>query len=79
MKVIIKPALKPQLFATSWLGLFETPITADKRLRYASPKFLPSATSFIHKTLGEMFTTGQNIKTMNTLKKGGDKSWKTWL
>jgi len=28
-------------------------ITADKRLRYASPK-LPSATSFIHKTLSEM-------------------------
>ena len=27
--------------------------TADKRLRYASPK-LPSATSFIRKTLGEM-------------------------
>ena len=27
-------------------------ITADKRLRYASPK-LPSATSFIRKTLGE--------------------------
>jgi len=53
MKVIIKPALKPQLFATSWLGLFETPITADKRLGYASPK-LPSATSFIRETLYEI-------------------------
>lgn len=28
-------------------------ITADKRLRYASPK-LPLATSFIHKTLGNI-------------------------
>ena len=28
-------------------------ITADKRLRYATPK-LPSATSFIRKTLGKM-------------------------
>ena len=27
--------------------------TADKRLRYASPK-LPSATSFIRKTLGDI-------------------------
>ena len=39
MKVIIKSALKPQLFATSWLRLFETPITADKQLHYALPKF----------------------------------------
>jgi len=31
-------------------------ITSDKRLRYVSPK-LPSATSFIRKTLGEMFTS----------------------
>jgi len=30
-------------------------ITVDKRLRYASPK-LPSATSFIRKTLDEMAT-----------------------
>jgi hypothetical protein len=33
--------------------LFETPITADKRLHYASPK-LPSATSFIRKPLSEI-------------------------
>ena len=39
MKAIFKSALKPQLFATSWLGLFETPITADKKLPYALPKF----------------------------------------
>jgi len=41
-----------QLFATSWLGLgfVEAPITADKRLRYASPK-LPLVTSFIYQTL----------------------------
>jgi len=30
-----------QLFATSLPGLFETPITADKRFRLTSPK-LPS-------------------------------------
>ena len=55
MKVIIKPTLKPQLFATSWLGLgfAETPITADKREIKDFPK-LPSATSFIRKPLGEM-------------------------
>ncbi|MCW3129164.1 MAG: hypothetical protein N2V75_03580 [Methanophagales archaeon] len=37
-----------QLFATLMLGLSfaETPITADKRLRYAPPK-LPAATPFI--------------------------------
>ncbi len=34
------------------LSLCSLRITADKRLRYASPK-LPSATSFIHKTLGK--------------------------
>jgi len=41
-----------QLFAPSVLslGFAETPITADKRLRFTSPK-LPSATSFIHKPL----------------------------
>ena len=41
-----------QLFAISWLGLgkAETPITADKRLRFTSPK-LPSAISFICDTL----------------------------
>jgi len=38
--------------------LVQRHITADKRLRSASPK-LPSATSFIRKTLGEMLTTGQ--------------------
>jgi len=44
-----------QLFAPSVLGLgeAETPITADKRLHYATPK-LPSATSFIRKTLSEV-------------------------
>jgi len=42
-----------QLFATSWLGLgfAEAPITADKRLRYASPKFAYRRTSFIRKLL----------------------------
>ncbi len=35
------------------LSLCSLRITADKRLRYASPK-LPSATSFIRKTLGEI-------------------------
>lgn len=42
-----------QLFATSWLGLgfAGTPITADKMLCYASPKFALQ-TSFIRKTLG---------------------------
>jgi len=34
-------------------------ITADKRLRYASPK-LPSATSFIRKTLNAMPFLGDN-------------------
>jgi hypothetical protein len=35
--------------------LFETPITADKRLRcFAPPPKLPSATSFIRETLDEM-------------------------
>jgi hypothetical protein len=44
-----------QLFATSWLGLgfAETPITADKRLRFAPPKFA-TQTSFIRKTLYEI-------------------------
>jgi|GEM_PF-2238083 len=44
-----------QLFATSWLGLgfTETPITADKREIKDFPK-LPSATSFIRKTLSEI-------------------------
>jgi len=44
-----------QLFAPSVLSLgeAETPITADKGLRYAPPK-LPSATSFIRNTLSEM-------------------------
>ena len=32
---------------------FNHRLTADKRFRYASPK-LPLATSFIHKTLGEI-------------------------
>ncbi|MDI6885294.1 MAG: hypothetical protein QMD22_02905 [archaeon] len=32
-------------------------LTADKGLRYASPK-LPSATSFIRKTLGEIAEAG---------------------
>ena len=43
-----------QLFATPWLGLglAKTPITADKRLRYAPPKFLASlGTSYM---LGSM-------------------------
>jgi len=45
-----------QLFATSWLSLgkTETPITADKRLRFTSPKLL-SATSFIRGTLSERY------------------------
>ena len=34
-------------------------ITADKRLRYALPK-LPSATSFIRKTLGDTGKLGGN-------------------
>jgi len=47
-----------QLFATSWLGLgfAETPITADKREIKDFPK-LPSATSFIRETLGEIGCT----------------------
>jgi len=52
MKIVIKPALKPQLFATSWLGLgfAETPITADRRKIKDSPK-LPLATYFIREML----------------------------
>jgi hypothetical protein len=34
-------------------------ITADKRLRYASSK-LPSATSFIRKTLGNLLAKGRH-------------------
>ena len=57
-----------QLFATSWLGLgfAETPITADKRLRYASPK-LPSVTSFIRRTLYAMPCLREMIKNELTL------------
>jgi len=40
-------------------------ITADKRLRYATPK-LPSATSFIRNTLGEIVDCGE-IRTYNNL------------
>ena len=58
-----------QLFATLWLGLFETPITADKRLRYASPKLL-SATSFIRKTLYSIAGEGLGNKI-----KGDDIKW----
>jgi len=50
-----------QLFATSWLGLFEIPITVDKRLRYASPKFA-SQTSFIRETLGEIVSFDKEEK-----------------
>jgi len=39
--------------------LAEQHITADKRLRYASPK-LPSATSFIRKTLYAIMLGGKN-------------------
>lgn len=39
-----------QLFATSWLALFETPITADKREIKDFHK-LPMTTSFILKPL----------------------------
>ena len=55
MKNNFKARPKPQLFATSWLGLgfAETPITADKREIKDFPK-LPSATSFIRKTLAEI-------------------------
>lgn len=56
-----------QLFAPSVLGLgeAETPITADKRLCYALPK-LPSATSFIRRTLGAMhFERNKNMEREN--------------
>ncbi len=39
--------------------------TADKRLRYASPK-LPSATSFIHKTLSETVALTKSVSQMIT-------------
>jgi len=42
-------------------------ITADKKLRYAPPK-LPSATSFIRKTLSEMPAVALKKKTF--------KNWK---
>jgi len=42
-----------RFFTTSWLGLFETPITAVKRKIGGFPK-LPSATPFILGTLSEM-------------------------
>jgi hypothetical protein len=35
-------------------------LTADKRLRYASPK-LPSATSFIRDTLSELMAEGEPL------------------
>lgn len=38
---------------TDNMRIEELRTTADKKLRYASPK-LPSATSFIRKTLGEI-------------------------
>lgn len=48
MTNIIKLKIRP-----ATLVRYRTRTTADKRLRYTSPK-LPSPTSFIHKTLGEI-------------------------
>jgi len=48
MTNIIKLKIRP-----ATLVRYRTRTTADKRLRFTSPK-LPSATSFIRKTLGEI-------------------------
>ena len=56
-----------QLFATSWLGLFETPITADKREIKDFPKFA-TQTSFIRQTLGDMHLNEKNIWLIDEIK-----------
>jgi len=49
---MIKIEARPSLLSLASLGrCYRTRLTADIRLRYAPPK-LPSATSFIRKTLG---------------------------
>jgi hypothetical protein len=56
----------------------ELPITADKRLRYASPK-LPSVTSFIRKTLYAIVDEWFNSYHINNNQKDVEKHFNEWI
>ena len=70
-----------QLFTTSWLGLgfAATLITADKRLRYASPK-LPSATSFyLQYVIRNRLWDARNKKIQEKVKNDDTAVWMLYI